>query len=265
MQFTNSFNVPLPLEEAWRLVLDVPTILPCLPGAKLTEVLGKDKYEGSVVVRLGPVKLAFDGIAEIVERDETNHIAYLKGRGTDPKGRGSAESSFNFKLEEVSGDKTSVLVTTDLALSGAVAQYGRGTGMIGEVAAQILKQFEFNLSRLVDGGFHVKEESDQTVFMGRDARAAATQPAASSTTVDVSVASSVASALSVPATSVDAVQAQALLAQSQMVLAQVQAVLLKTGLLVPAKRAEFKAAELNMLKIGLSAFWARLKYAVGIR
>lgn len=146
MEFTNTFHVPLPIDQAWVLLLDVPRIMPCLPGAKLTEVVGPGKYKGSVSVKLGPVSLTFNGLVELVKQDDVAHIAWLKGSGVDPKGRGGAQSEFSFALTEVAGG-TDVLVTTNLALSGAVAQYGRGSGMISEVAAQILKQFEKNLNK----------------------------------------------------------------------------------------------------------------------
>jgi carbon monoxide dehydrogenase subunit G len=146
MEFTNTFHVPLPIDQAWLLLLDVPRIMPCLPGAKLTEVVGPGKYKGSVSVKLGPVSLTFNGLVELVKQDDTAHIAWLKGSGVDPKGRGGAQSEFSFALTEA-GAGTDVLVTTNLALSGSVAQYGRGSGMISEVAAQILKQFEKNLAK----------------------------------------------------------------------------------------------------------------------
>jgi hypothetical protein len=45
-----------------------------------------------------------------------------------------------------------VLIHTDLTLSGAVAQYGRGVGMIQATAAQLVGQFADNLrSRLAQG------------------------------------------------------------------------------------------------------------------
>lgn len=146
MEFTNQFHVPLPIDQAWALLLDVPRIMPCLPGAKLTEVVGPGKYKGSVSVKLGPVSLTFNGLVELVKQDDDAHIAWLKGSGVDPKGRGGAQSEFSFALTEA-GAGTDVLVTTNLALSGSVAQYGRGSGMISEVAAQILKQFEKNLAK----------------------------------------------------------------------------------------------------------------------
>src|SRR5699024_964803 len=236
MHFTNSFSIPLPLNEAWDLILDIPTIMPCLPGAKLTGMKGDSAYQGEVSVRLGPVRLTFEGEAEIIDKDEENYIVYMKGSGTDPRGRGSAESNFDFQLKEVSDNQTDVVVNTELSLSGAVAQYGRGSGMISEVAGQILKNFEGNLARLVEGGYHLQDEAEgeepsigyeaSTSAFGNEGARVETngqpqQPV--QYTADISTA-----------------QAQALLAQSQALLAQTQALLLKTGLIGPAQKEEFK-------------------------
>ena len=98
MEFTNRFHVPLPLEDAWVLMLDVPRILPCLPGARLTGDSGDGKYSGSVTLRLGPIKLAFDGQAELLRQDDAAHIAWLRGSGSDPW-RGAVSSEFSFALE----------------------------------------------------------------------------------------------------------------------------------------------------------------------
>ena len=126
MEFTNRFHIPLPLEDAWTLMLDVPRILPCLPGARLTGTAGADQYLGSVSVKLGPIKLSFDGRAELLRKDAATHTAWLRGSGLDPKGRGAAQSEFSFALAEAAAGGTDVTVRTDLQLSGAVAQYGRG-------------------------------------------------------------------------------------------------------------------------------------------
>lgn len=262
MQFKNSFTIPLPLREAWTLILDIPTVLPCLPGAQLKGVEGDAKYEGVVQVKLGPVKLSFEGEAEIIEKDLENYIVYMRGSGTDPKGRGSAESTFSFQLSEVSDTQTDVVVTTNLALSGAVAQYGRGSGMISEVAAQILKNFEMNLARLVEGGHHLQDDKQADTLIGYDAAALSDSTLGRNevNSGDSSLADEKRVMTNIGFPDVNAAQAQIVLAQAQTVLAQTQALLLKSGLLGPGKRKEFKAAELNMFKIGLSAFWARIKH-----
>ncbi len=140
MIISNSFEIPLPPEEAWPLLMDVPRIAPCLPGAELLEALPDNAYKGKVSVRLGPVSLSFTGTAKFEEIDEVARTARLKAQGADQKGRGNAAAKVVFGLTPVPGG-TRVNVETDLILSGAVAQYGRAAGMLQEVAQQIIGQF----------------------------------------------------------------------------------------------------------------------------
>ena len=144
MEFDNSFEVPLPPGEAWPLLMDIQRIAPCMPGAQLTEVVDKTTYKGNIAVRLGPVALTFAGLVKFEEIDNANHTARVKAQGTDAKGRGGANAAASFRLEPVPGG-SKVLVHTDLSLSGAVAQYGRGVGMIQATASQLMKQFADNL------------------------------------------------------------------------------------------------------------------------
>jgi uncharacterized protein len=144
LEFDNSFEVPLRPAEAWPLLLDMRRLVPCLPGAELTEVVDANTYKGRIAVRLGPVALTFAGTVKLEEIDSTNHTARVKAQGSDAKGRGGANAAASFCLEPAaSGSK--VLVHTDLALSGAVAQYGRGVGIIQATAAQIVNEFAKNL------------------------------------------------------------------------------------------------------------------------
>ena len=140
MQLENSFTVPVPVDEAWRVLLDIERIAPCMPGAELTEVLGNNSYKGKIAVRLGPVALTFAGIVEFKEIDEAARTARVAAQGTDAKGRGGANAASTFRLEPAGGG-CKVLVHTNLTLSGAVAQYGRGVGIIQATAAQLMNQF----------------------------------------------------------------------------------------------------------------------------
>jgi uncharacterized protein len=144
MEFDNSFEVPLPIDEAWKLLMDIRRIAPCLPGAELTEVVDDRTYKGKVGVRLGPVSLAFAGTVKFDEIDDAAHRAKISAQGSDAKGRGAANATATFHLEPVTGG-SKVLVHTNLTLSGAVAQYGRGVGIIQITAAQIITQFANNL------------------------------------------------------------------------------------------------------------------------
>jgi carbon monoxide dehydrogenase subunit G len=140
MEFDNSFEVPLPPDEAWKVLLDIQRIAPCMPGAELTEVVDQNTYKGKIGVRLGPVALTFAGIVKFEQIDDTARTARVAAQGTDAKGRGGANAASVFRLEPAGGG-SKVLVHTNLTLSGAVAQYGRGVGIIQATAAQLMKQF----------------------------------------------------------------------------------------------------------------------------
>ena len=144
MEFDNSFEVPLPIDDAWKVLMDIRRIAPCMPGAELTDVVDDRTYKGRIGVRLGPVALTFAGVVKFEEIDDTSRTARVAAQGNDAKGRGSANAIASFHLEPASGG-TKVLVHTNLTLSGAVAQYGRGVGIIKMTAAQIITQFANNL------------------------------------------------------------------------------------------------------------------------
>src|ERR1700682_2233186 len=140
MEFDNSFEVPLPPAQAWPVLMDIKRIAPCMPGAELTEVVDPTTYKGKISVRLGPVSLAFAGLVRFEEIDDQHPTARVKAQGTNAKGRGGANATTSFRLEPTAtGSK--VMVHTDLTLSGLVAQYGRGVGVVQTTAGKLMQQF----------------------------------------------------------------------------------------------------------------------------
>lgn len=184
MEFDNSFEVPLPPSQAWPVLMDVKRIAPCMPGAELTEVVDDKTYKGKISVRLGPVALTFAGLVKFEEIDNTNYTAKVRAQGNDAKGRGSASAVSTFRLEP-SGTGSKVLVHTDLTLSGAVAQYGRGVGMIQATATALMNQFASNLKA-------------QLAHSGELAIAAGAAPAATSQTTASAGAQATPSAAPLP-------------------------------------------------------------------
>jgi carbon monoxide dehydrogenase subunit G len=149
MDFDNSFDVPLPPDQAWATLMDIERIAPCMPGAELTEMVDDKKFKGKVSVRLGPVALTFQGTASFEDVDNDAHKANVKAQGADAKGRGGANATVAFHLEP-SDTGSTVKIHTDLQLSGSVAQYGRGAGMIQDLASQIIGQFAKNLAAQIE-------------------------------------------------------------------------------------------------------------------
>ena len=59
MRLENSFDVPAQPEGAWALLNDVPRIVPCMPGAELTDVVDGNTWKATMHVKLGPISLQF--------------------------------------------------------------------------------------------------------------------------------------------------------------------------------------------------------------
>jgi carbon monoxide dehydrogenase subunit G len=142
MKLENQFSIPVPAADAWRVLLDLERIAPCVPGATLTGKDG-DGYQGKIKVKLGPVGLTYTGTIKIVSQDEAAHVAALEGGGRETRGNGTAKALVTLRLVE-SGDKTEVFVDTDLNITGKPAQFGRGT--LAEVAGTLIGQFAANLA-----------------------------------------------------------------------------------------------------------------------
>jgi uncharacterized protein len=138
MRIENAFDVPASAEEAWRLLNDVPAIVPCMPGAELVEVVGDDAWKAKLHVKLGPIALQFLADVTREQVDEAAHRAVLVVRAREAKGRGSAEATIESSLAAGNGG-TRVALVTELALRGAVAQYGRG--VVADVASRLTAQF----------------------------------------------------------------------------------------------------------------------------
>ena len=146
-QLVNEFTVNRPIDEAWAVITDVERIAPCLPGAQLQEVEG-DIYRGIVKIKLGSITPQFKGQASFIERDDSAHRAVLKAEGRDTGGRGNASAEIEANAESLSPTSTRVVVTTDLHITGKVAQFGRG--ILGDVSKKLLAQVAGNLNPMLD-------------------------------------------------------------------------------------------------------------------
>jgi carbon monoxide dehydrogenase subunit G len=143
MRFEHEFYLSLPIDKAWAVVTDIERIAPCMPGAQLEEANG-DSYKGSVKVRVGPITTQYRGTAVIVEKDAAARRMVLDGKGADSFGQGNAAAAVVGLLHD-EGERTRVTLTTDLQISGKVAQLGQG--VMKDVSAKLLKQFVTNLEK----------------------------------------------------------------------------------------------------------------------
>lgn len=141
MEFTNEFRVSLPVEPAWELFNDVERLVPCMPGARLTDVEG-DRFLGTVKVKVGPVTVQYRGTASFEERDLPNRTVVVKASGRETRGQGNADAGITVRLA-ADGDGTRVTVATRLSVTGKVAQFGRSA--MEDISKKLLAQFVASL------------------------------------------------------------------------------------------------------------------------
>jgi carbon monoxide dehydrogenase subunit G len=145
MELEHSFTVPVPMERAWDVLLDVERVAPCMPGATLDSVDG-DEIHGKVKVKVGPINMTYAGTARFVEKDKATGVMRLEASGKETKGAGTASATVRSTLED-HGHETFVVVHTTLNVTGKPAQFGRG--VMNEVGGKLLSIFATNLASML--------------------------------------------------------------------------------------------------------------------
>ncbi|MEU6063716.1 SRPBCC family protein [Streptomyces sp. NPDC047082] len=142
MELQHEFTVPVPVPDAWRALLDIERVAPCMPGATVEDYDGKT-VTGSVKVKVGPITVTYKGTAVFEEQDESAHRIVLIASGRETRGQGTARATVTGTLSEQDGG-TAVSVRTDLTVTGRPAQFGRG--VMAEVGDRVVGQFAACLS-----------------------------------------------------------------------------------------------------------------------
>ncbi|HEX6230876.1 MAG TPA: SRPBCC family protein [Actinomycetota bacterium] len=139
MKIEDEFQIRAPIDHLWGYLLDVERVAPCMPGAELTETVDERTWKGKVNMKLGPVSLAFAGTVAMEERDDQARRVVLHARGMEQKGKGAANAVVTSWLEPAGDSNTTVKMTADIQLTGAVAQLSRG--LLPEVSRKLTRQF----------------------------------------------------------------------------------------------------------------------------
>lgn len=148
MQFENTFDVSCPADVAWRWLVDIPRIAPCLPGAELTAVEEPGCFFGRFSVRIGPVRLRFSGRAQILAVDDVARTERIEAEGLDEGRRGTVRAVIDLRLQPTAAGSR-VVVATELTLAGPITRYVRGTGVYRDITAYLLQEFAESLEQTI--------------------------------------------------------------------------------------------------------------------
>jgi carbon-monoxide dehydrogenase small subunit len=134
--------------QVQRVFDDIDLLVSCLPGAELTEHLGADRYRGRARVSVGPIRLSFAGLAQVVERDTDNHRLRVIGQGRDAGG-GSTQADIRLAAEQTD-DGARLRADADVYLTGRIAQFGRA--LAGDVSRRMFVQFAASVQEAAISG-----------------------------------------------------------------------------------------------------------------
>jgi uncharacterized protein len=191
MQLEHRFRVPVPVAQAWDVLLDVERIAPCMPGATVESFDG-ETIVGRVKVKVGPIQVTYAGTARFTDKDEVSWRAVIEASAKEARGSGTATATITAQLQDDGGSATDVTVTTDLAITGKPAQFGRG--VMVEVGNKLLGRFADCLADTLGSG-DARDASSGPAPSAAPAEHAAAEPApAPATPAEKSPATAVAAA-----------------------------------------------------------------------
>ncbi|WP_433512622.1 SRPBCC family protein [Nonomuraea sp. CA-143628] len=150
MRFEHEFSVPVPVEQAWAVLLDVERVAPCLPGASL-DLFEGDEFTGRMKVKVGPITVTYRGVARFENVDKDAHTLTIEASGKEARGAGTASATVKATLTPDDGS-TTVRVETSFNVTGRPAQFGRG--VMAEVGAKLIDKFAANLAQLLTEPSH---------------------------------------------------------------------------------------------------------------
>ena len=139
LEIVKTFTIKAPPALVWEFLIDPHKVVRCLPGAALTGQLDAKTYTGTMTVKVGPVQSSYKGKVIFERLDAVTRTAEILGSGQDTKGKGGAELKLVSSVKELSPGVTEVVATSQVNISGILAQMGRG--MIQDVSDQMFKIF----------------------------------------------------------------------------------------------------------------------------
>ncbi|WP_243712815.1 SRPBCC family protein [Actinomadura sp. 6K520] len=137
MELDHDFTVPVPVDQAWSVLLDVERVAACMPGATLDSIEGEE-FKGRMKVKVGAMTITYRGSAHIVSADESSRTVTMEASAKEARGSGTAAATVQAKLVD-EGDTTRVTVHTKLNVTGRPAQFGRN--ILSEVGSKIISRF----------------------------------------------------------------------------------------------------------------------------
>jgi carbon monoxide dehydrogenase subunit G len=141
VQLDHPFHNDKGTDYNWDAVLDLDRVIPCVQGGRVVERTSPESAKAEILVKMGAMSMKFVGTVEVVERDDTAHVAVLKVKSREAGGQGYANADVKFTLDDGGGQ-----VHTAAQISGKAASMGEG--VVQSVLDALIKDFTQSLEKI---------------------------------------------------------------------------------------------------------------------
>lgn len=146
LKLSEGLDLAVPPDLMWSLLTEPRTIVSCMPGAAITGERDDGAYEGTMVTKLGPTTVTFQGAVRPVF-DHAQRTGSLEARGGDSRGRTKVAATVAFRLSGDDAPPRSVLsIDTEIDVTGGLAPFVRSGGQ--HLMTRMLAEFSTNLAAL---------------------------------------------------------------------------------------------------------------------
>ncbi len=149
MRFEHTIRVNAPRDRAWALLMDVPAVARCVPGAEDVTATGPDKYRGAVRVSVGPIRLRLEGDVTVTQKDQATGQAAMRLDAADRAVGGAVKAELHMTLTEAEAGSELRLVT-EATLAGRIGDLGQP--LIKRQADKIAMEFARCLEQALAAG-----------------------------------------------------------------------------------------------------------------
>ena len=142
MDVAGSFIVEAPQVKVWELIRDPAIVAQCVPGCSSIEMIDPTSYKAAVKIGLGPLKMVFNVVVEVVEEIAPETV--ISKTSGEEGGRASFVSSSNrLDLRAVDDATTEVRYAATVQMTGRLGKFGLGMmrKKADSVAAEFGKKF----------------------------------------------------------------------------------------------------------------------------
>ena len=143
MKFEQRQVVSASRDRLWDLLMDLPRVGRCFPGVDQVTAVDDQSYQGTMHVRVGPVRLSVSGTIQIIERDNDRWHASIRLDGADRRVGGAVQATMGMDLEELSAGETELVVSSDVSFMGKLGELGQP--IMRRKADSVMQEFIQNL------------------------------------------------------------------------------------------------------------------------